>query len=294
MRCSAIAAGVAALTLQFSAGAIDEINISDGGITFELRNLEGGRLQTSAGLGDLFVPVSPVQDQLFQNWWWYRTATDDREYALSNQVQGNDGANWARLVYDEPANDGATPDAVRFEIEYTVAEINVDGRSRAMVVMGWKMRNLLNVSQAVQLFNYNDMRLGATSANDTARVDGADDNIQRIRERSIDASYVASSTNHVSYEIDAWPVIRGYLTDGDVDNPANLGSPFGPGNYTGVNRWGALLAPAGSDQDTLVGSVVLMVEGETCRADWDGNGVVNAADVGAFLSEYFQSIGPCP
>ena len=38
---------------------------------------------------------------------------------------------------------------------------------------------------------------------------------------------------------------------------------------------------------TLRGGFWAQAGGPSCSADWDSNGVVNAADVGAFLSDYF-------
>ena len=49
-----------------------------------------------------------------------------------------------------------------------------------------------------------------------------------------------------------------------------------------------------ADVGAFLSAYFLDLQNGTFVADFDGNGVVNAADVGAFLSEYFLSIGPCP
>ena len=59
------------------------------------------------------------------------------------------------------------------------------------------------------------------------------------------------------------------------DTARDLGEP----GFDPIFGWG--MANAKAALDAL---------GVGCAADWDGNGIVNAADVGAFLSDYFPDL----
>lgn len=291
-----------ALVLTLAAAAhssaqISNFTISDGSVDFSLNGLTGNRTNGSGGGGNLHTSNGTVMvDHLFQNWFWYRASGDSREYSLSNQVFGTATGNRCRLVYQEPSNNGATANALRVEIEYTVSDLTPVNRPDTVeLVVAFKIQNLTASSLTVQFFNYNDFDLNGGGGGDSAHVAGSSNHIQIVTDAGAantlpaSAVYKCSGTNHSSYQIGVYSSIRDQLTDTGIDNLTNSGSPFGPGDYTGANQWGVALAAAGGYQDCLVGSVVLEVQ-TTQPGDLTGDGCVDLEDLSIMMTNF----GTCP
>ena len=291
LRTLALVACACAGTATSANAQLTSFTITDGtadftiasGLTGPANGSGGGSASMRTGLG-----TSP-SDHLFQNWFWYRAGSDTRERALSNQVFGTATGNRCRLVYQEPANDGATANALRVELEYTIHDLSNGGEPHAMLVIGFKIQNLTGGSLSTQFFSYNDLDLNGSTTN-TAVVRGADNQTQLVFQGNTTAAYSCSATNHTNFQIGAFSGIRALLTDADVDNLNNTGSPFGPNDYTGANQWGVSLATAGGFQDCLVGSVVIDITRDTCPGDTNGDGDVDADD----LVNVILSWGACP
>jgi hypothetical protein len=282
------------------------ITIEDGDCIYNLQNLAGERLTGNGGIADL---LTGVNDHIFQNWFWYRGAGDTREYALSTLIFSNSSNNRARLVYKEPIADGAIPNALLFDLEYTISCLStgINGAAppacaRCEIVIAIKIRNLTSDSIDLAFFSYNDMDLNGTSPGDSAVIAGIDNQIQLITDPGpggtncvTSAVYKVSSTDHVAWEIDSYPNILNRLTDGVADTLANAVSPFGPGDYTGAQEWEIVLGPAGSvDQppfDEWVGSVVKEVIVYQ-PGDIDGDCDVDLADLAQLLSNYGTACTP--
>ena len=101
--------------------------------------------------------------------------------------------------------------------------------------------------------------------------------------------FCAEGTQELVALIDEWrdQVARFSTT---VTLPGNAPVPVRYEHYEGRNTAVARLlwTPPGGGQEVIgPGSLFLGIE---CAGDWDGNGVVNAADAGAFLSDYFQDL----
>jgi hypothetical protein len=281
-----------ALVMPSTATAqLDTFIITDGEAQFEISNLDGGAEDFNPGQGNMRTQLSgTATDHLFQNWFWIRTTGDSRERALSNQVAGSASGNRARLVYSEPTADGATPNAVLVELEYTIHDLGLGGPPNILLVIGFKIRNLTGGNLNVQLFHYNDFDLAASAGFDSAVVTGVDDQTQIVTDGFTRAAYSCSATNHINYEIGVFPALINVLTDPLADNLGDIGSPFGPGDYTGANQWGTTLGGAGNALDTLVGSVAINITRDTCPSDTNGDGVVNTDDLVKLVLDW----GECP
>ncbi len=288
---SSLGMAAAALMSTMAMAGLDEFTITDGTVDLTLQQLSSGAV--SAGLGSLRTQLdNGTTDHLFQNWFWFRATGDSRERALSNQIQGSASGNSARLVYAEASNDGANPDALIVELNYTIHDLSNGGAPRALLVIAFKVQHLQGGNLNVQFFNYNDVEAGGDISDDTAVVTGADEQTQLIVDGVGDTrvDYSCSATNHINYEIGAFPNIRNQLTDANIDNLGDTGSPFGPGDYTGANQWGTTLGSNGSSLDTLVGSVAILITRDTCPADTDNSGAVDVTD----LLNVITGWGVCP
>lgn len=284
---------------------IGSFGISDGSTQLLVGGLVGNRFNAAAGSASLLTSTGAVPvDHLFQNWFWYRTGSDTREYALSNQLAAsNASGNRARLFYLEPINDGAQPNVLLFDLEYTVSD-RTGGANRPetiFVTITFSVRNLSNQQVAVRLFSYNDFDLAGAQAGDRCDVIGTADHIQRVGDATgtqfedVRASYIVSATAHAAFEVDAYPNILAKLSDGGPDTLGNTGDPFGPGDYTGANQWDVMLLPAGSPLDTFKGAVTLEIRTNTCEADINTDNRVNSSDISAFLTRWLGAVnGGCP
>ena len=79
-----------------------EFTLTAGDATFTLRGIRGERITSAGGLGDYKSLGGTAPNHMFQNWWWYRTGTDTREFALSNLTAFEQPqANTVSLTYEE-------------------------------------------------------------------------------------------------------------------------------------------------------------------------------------------------
>lgn len=280
---------------------VNTFTITDGACEYRLNNLMGHRTGGAAGWADFYADPN---EQAFQNWFWYRSTNDTREYALGNQVSAQVSGNHARLLYSEPVGDGVSADALLFDLEYTVTDLGADRGAeppicaRCAVVIAASVRNHVDAPVTVEFFSYNDMDLRNGASGDNAVIAGAENQAQLLfqpqnaSQNSVGAVYKVSSTGKTGWEIAAYPGIRGRLDNTVLDDLANAGSPFGPGDYTGAQQWSIPLAPAGSvlPQDIWLGSMALEVT-VFRDGDVDGDCDVDLFDH-AFTQESFT--GPMP
>jgi hypothetical protein len=240
-------------------------------------------------------------NHMAQNWFWYRSLGDTREYALSNQISAFIGANNVRLMYVEPIFDGQLPGALLFDLEYTLSDLSQiadpPACARCELVIALKVRNFTDEPLLpVDFFSYNDMDLNNSAGGDTAFIAGVDNQIQVIRERlgpsgcTVGGLFKCSSTSHVAWEIGPFAALRTRLTDPFVDVLLNGVSPFGPGDYTGGQQWSFALNPPGpvsptSEPDEWVGSVVKEVVAYV-PGDIDGDCDVDLDDLTLLLQNF--------
>lgn len=105
----------------------------------------------------------PERMSLTQQWWYYRANGDTREYGLVNQASYTQVSNnTAEIVYNEPVNDGGTPQALRFTLTY-----RLDGniaQTSALVTADWTIENTSGVEQSVEFFCMADPNPGGSSS----------------------------------------------------------------------------------------------------------------------------------
>ncbi len=248
-------------------GHTSEFTISDGSITYHLMNLEEQRLGLAGGLADYFVGGP---SHTFQNWWWYRSHLDTREYALGGTPEshtqvfaGTTAPNSARMVYSEPIHDGTLLDALLFDFEYTVSDLFPDSEKPdlGILTIAFKVKNLTDHTVPVNLFAYFDFDVNADFLDDVAVIGGVSQHIQHIADipqgtqNPADAVVIASSTGLSGWQISPFADILADLADDNINNLTNSGSPFGPGDYTGAFQWSFELDPGGQ----FVGSLTKIV-----------------------------------
>jgi hypothetical protein len=177
MRISALVmvAGLATASAA-SAQTISSFTLNDGagtsGFRYHENTITGASARTGTGGGSAnfgfqnatATSTAVNSDYLFQNWWWYRSANDTREFGMSNQTFGTQlGANSAFLRYVEPIGNNATANGtLTFEFTYTLNQISA---TQAAVTINWSIINNTQTEQPVSFFGYTDSDIGSFSAN---------------------------------------------------------------------------------------------------------------------------------
>jgi hypothetical protein len=254
-----------------------EFTLTDGDATFTLRGIRGERTTTSGGLGDYkSLSGTGAPDHMFQNWWWYRTDSDTREFALSNLTAFEQPqANTVSLTY---AEGGLT-----YEITYTLSD---SGDNQAVVVAQLTIANTTSTPITLNLFNYSDFDMDGSSGGDRAELVRPG----YIRVYETNTAHIVAAETPFAWQIGAFPSVRNLLTDTDIDDLNNSGSPFGPGDFTGAFQWRFTLQ-GGESRSTAL-ALTLNVEPPSCQqhnGDVDNNGCVDDADLLAVLFAFGQT-----
>lgn len=166
-------AGVAAAAAVAEAQTLTTLILNDGlyryseqGLTATTnRNGTGGGFAANFGLANTIATSSAVTaDYLYQNWWWYRSQGDSREFGLTNQTFGMQlGANSAFLRYVEPIGGSPTIGTLTFEFTYTLNQITP---TSAAVTINWSIINNSQSAQDVSFFAYSDSDVSPLGSND--------------------------------------------------------------------------------------------------------------------------------
>ncbi len=191
------------------------------------------RTGTGGGFAANFTVDGSTTDHLFQNWWWYRVGTSNREFAFSNFVSQSGSGNNHTLNYAEV-------DGVSASINYLIQDPGVGAIVTQRVV-------LTNTStagpQSISLFNYADFDVGGSAAGDSGAMVGA--NLMRITD-SGGAFAEFEGVGASAWQVTSFATLRGLLSNGVADNFNNSGLPFGPGDWTGGFQWTFTLNPGES------------------------------------------------
>ncbi len=252
----------AGLAAAQSIASAQNIRLQDGLFRYAETALTGASVRTGTGGGSAnfgFIgtntsstTTSVASDVLFQNWWWYRSAGDTREFALSNQTanQTNLAGNSATLRYNEPIG-GSSTDRLIFELTYTLNQISP---TQAAVTINWSIFNQSNVQQPVSFFAYADSDVGTSASDDNGTyVPGSGINTYRNDNTVTDTANFFTMSADLRTN-DRWQIgafsgtdvtsPRAALTNALVSNLTNNDTIGAAGDNAGAMQWD-LTIPAG-------------------------------------------------
>ncbi len=243
-----------------AAGTIGSFSLTDNGWTYAEENLIDGRTSSFAGFADMFFDKGP--DHFYQNWWWYRGEGDTREYALSNQTAGTSSGNTAQLTYLEPV--AGVADAVEFTLNYQLQGVS---STEAIIQIDWTATNMTGSALGLDFFPYVDADLNGFAGDDSAELIAFGPSLGHIRvtddvvgQMNLIAENV-EGMELVGWEIASFPVARNKLADPDIDDLANTGSPFGPGDFASAFQHHAVLDAFGTVSGTLTKHIIIPTPG---------------------------------
>lgn len=170
MRYSAIALmGALGLAGMAQAQTLSSFVLNDGLFRYSESNILGSSVRTGSlpggrtfDFGFASTGTSVTQDYGFENWFYYRSAGDAREFGLSNQTLGIQlSPNSVFLRYEEPIGGSATANGtLRFELTYTLTQISA---TQAAATINWGVTNNSQSRQDLSFFSYCDYDIGSFS-----------------------------------------------------------------------------------------------------------------------------------
>ena len=196
--------------------------------------------------GAVFEPEGVSPNQLFQNWWYYRTAADSREYpfgtytrSAGGQISGTSSYIGNTAVYNW--TDQGITGGPRFTAIYTTTLTHGAQPNTATLSQSMQITNPGVSALTIVLFNYADIDANGSNPLDT---DTATGGLAAITDADGPWQVVHSAVGASHYQVSNYSTIRDFLLDGNVNNLDDSGLPFGPGDYTGAFQWN-LTIPAG-------------------------------------------------
>ncbi len=219
----------------FNAGAIPALNTGSGGSS----NLRWNGL---AG-----------QDQLFANWWYYRVAGDTREFSFSRAATSGIQNPLAPIVVS-PKGDTATIEWVNLDGKGLNARLitRVYSTATAAAPTGGVASECMEISNTttapivLNLFHYADFDVCGTAGTDTAvfvgppQQIGISDAACAVRCFHLGCGW----TNYLTAPFGAASA-QSLCINAVIDNLANVGLPFGPGDWTNGYQWRDITIPPG-------------------------------------------------
>lgn len=234
-------------------GTADWFTITDNGWSYTEYNLKNFRTNPNAGLANWKFGTGP--DNLTQNWWWYRTLDDTREYAMSNQVQIVQGVNIVEMVYYESLANGLIPNALEMRLRYTLTGISP---TAAKVTINWEARNISQYATPFDFFAYLDPDWGVQTVGSLQSFSPLVGKILLDDLAGDRQLLLTAQPDHLAcWEIAASNSTIGKLSDGNVNNLSNTVTPLGPTSATAALQWRFDLQPYQLAKGTLTKEICL-------------------------------------
>ena len=186
-------------------------------------------------LTDYFIPAGGTDHQ-FATWWWYRVEGDAAETRMPPPDTEIYLINAALLEWSDVDGRGL--------FSASVTAVIVSQPPGSVLYHTFTVGNISGANLDLSVFSYLDMDMDGSGAGDTAAA-GGPFSIE-ITEAST-ALYQGAGPGPDAYRVDAWPLVRDALNDGVVDDFANTGLPFGPGDFTAGFQWNRVI-PSGVTQ----------------------------------------------
>ncbi len=256
--------GLIAVAGMFATAAQAQVNsfvLNDGLFRYSVGTTNGGataRTGTGGGSGANFGLASGLPtattvtgDYLFQNHFWYRSAGDTREFALSNMTFSTAlGGNSIFTRYVEPIGGSSTVGTLNFELTYTLNQITP---TTAALTINWSIVNNSNSTQPVSFFSYADSDIGSAGNDSGSYASGSGVNVYRnddVVSPGNGSFFTMAADLRVNDNWNIGPFSgtgspRGLLTDSALNNLTNIDTVLGAADNAGAMQWQDLSIGAG-------------------------------------------------
>jgi hypothetical protein len=232
-----------------SAAAQSGGTLTDGAAVYVQQPAPSGESLASP-TGAVFEPEGVSPNQLFQNWWYYRTEVDSREYPFGTYLRSAGGqisgtSNYSGHTATYNWTDSAVGGATRFTALYTTTLTHGAQTGTATLTQTMQITNPGPSVLDMVLFNYADIDAnGSPSGSNPNGTNRATGGLSGITVTDGPWSVVHSAVGASHYQVSGYSDIRDSLLDANLNNLTDTGLPFGPNDYTGAFEW-SLSIPAG-------------------------------------------------
>ena len=237
-------AAVLACSLVATATASAGGTILDGAATFT-RGASG--FDTSPDANFSGVSATGSQDHLFENGWAYRVSGDTAEAFMPTPTSETYVGNSSTITWTDVAGRNLF-DAVE------ASEVHATGGPSGSVTQKLTITNRsASVPLSISVFHMADFDLQPTFSNDAAKLIPGTKHIRITDTGTNYAGYEAPTADH--YLVRAFATttdVAGLLSNTTVDDFADTGLPFGPGDITAGWQWSTVsIAPSSSQSFTV-------------------------------------------
>jgi len=255
--------GLIAVAGMFATAAQAQVNtftLNDGLYRYSVGGLNTAAARTGTGGGTSAnfglasgAGTAVTADYLWQNHFWYRSAGDAREFALSNMTFSTAlGGNAFFARYVEPIGGSATANGtLSFELNYTLNQITP---TSAALTINWSIVNNSNSNQVVSFFSYADSDIGGAGNDSGTYTAGSGVNFYR-NDDVVPPGNGSFFTMGADLRLnDRWNIgpFSGVtspltaLSDVNLNNLTNLDSVAGAADNASAMQWEGLSIDAGS------------------------------------------------
>lgn len=229
---------------------------------------------TTGGFGNAGMSpgssFSITQDAIYQLGFWYRSATQPREYQVchwTSVTTAPDGKSGSATAREEVSGVG---NALEFTIQYQLVGNTPEA---AYLKVNWSVKNLRNVSQVVQFFPYADLQTEADPFFDKVTFDPLTTTFKYDSVNNDALIYFRNlGQAPIGYESASYSALRGKLVDSLATDFVNT-VPSNTGDRATAFQY-ELALPAGATESGSVGIGYNMVP----PVSYQLTGNVNLAD----------------
>lgn len=258
---------LAGLASSAAQAQVNTFTLNDGLFRYSVGGLNtaANRTGTGAGTDANFGLASGsgaavTADYLWQNHFWYRSADDTREFALSNMTSSTAlGGNSIFTRYVEPIGGATGGGTLNFELTYTLNQITT---TSAALTINWSIVNNSSTTQALSFFSYADSDIASFSNDSGTYAAGSGVNVFRNDDVVFPGNgsfFTMASDLRVN---DLWNIgpfsgitsPRTFLTNTLVNNLTNIDSAVGAADNVAAFQWQGLSIDAGG---TVGGRITL-------------------------------------
>ncbi len=214
---------VLSAVLASASGAWAQGTVTDGAAQWEL---DASNFDTSPAAD--FRGVDGA-DPIFEAGWWYRIAGDVAEAVFPTPDS-------QAYVGDTATLDWTDVDARGLFSAQEIDVVTDGGMPSGTVTRDLTITNISGASLTINIFHFIDADVNSSAGGDTAILTNANDYITMTDTATMEFRGIGAD----NYQVEAFSGttdVAAILSDGDVDNLANTGLPFGPGDITAGFQW---------------------------------------------------------
>lgn len=204
-------------------GVLTGGNITAGTATYVISSYT-----SDIGLGnDLTISDGVAGDSMFESGWLYRVSGDGEESVFPEPDTENFGPDNVLLTWSDVDSRGLFSAELLIEIDQPVAQA-------AVLTSTLVLTNIDAVDLSVDVFQYSDLDVAGSFANDVASLIQAPD-YMGIFDGIFFAEFRGGGADN--YQVTPFSALRSALTNNTVSNLNNTGLPMVSNDFTGAYQW---------------------------------------------------------